>query len=287
MTDVGALALPLLLTALAFAPITAFVARSRDRGPLIWFALGALLGPIALVLVVFAPPGRCESCGWQVAGWPSHCAVCGAPLRTPSSRLERSPAAAAPVVVGAPLTPAVPDTLLSIVRPFPPSTDNDMAKPATVVTRARPSRAKATASVSVDERPTAAGRVGATRPIDPVAARAVSRNDVDRSDDNVILATALFLTGSSSCRPGMHYALAIRAGSLLVIGPLERSRDAVVVERPLGSIEVTAHEDRLLIKSRPAGIRIWSIAFGQLSGQSAESVERALVSAGSTQGWSG
>lgn len=286
MTDVGELALPLLLTAFAFAPITAFVARSRDRGPLIWFVLGALLGPIALVLLAFAPPGRCESCGWQVAGWPSDCAVCGAPLGTPSSRQEGSPAAAPPVAVGASLTPAVPDELLSIVRPFPPSTDDDSDRPATVATRARPSRAKATASVSVGERPTAASRVGATRPIGPVAANAVSRNGVDRSNEKVILATALFLTGSSSCQPGMHYALAIRAGSLLVIGPLERSRDAVVVERPLGSIEVAARQDRLLIKRRPAGVRIWSLAFGQLSGQSAESVELALVNAGSARGWS-
>lgn len=286
MTDVGELALPLLLTAFAFAPITAFVARSRDRGPLIWFVLGALLGPIALILLAFAPPGRCESCGWQVAGWPSHCAICEAPLGSPSSRQERSPATAPPVVVGVSVTRAVPDESLSIVLPFPPSTDGDPDQPATVVTQARPSRAKATASVSVGERPTAASRVGARRPIDPVAATAVSPNDVDRSEEKVILATALFLTGSSSCQPGMHYALAIRAGSLLVIGPLERSRDAVVVERPLGSIEVAARQDRLLIKGRPAGVRIWSLAFGQLSGQSAESVEQVLVAAGSAPGWS-
>ena len=287
MADVGTLAVPLLLTALAFAPITAYVAGNRDRGPLIWFILGALLGPIALGLVVVAPPGRCESCGWHVAGWPSHCAVCGEPLGSSSSGEDRSPVASPSVVLGVSMISAAHDPSLDLVRPFPPSIDDDPDQRAAVGTQARPSRAKATPSVPVDERPSAAILVGASRPIDSIAADAVARSDVDRSDATVILATALFLTGSSSCKPGMHYALAIRAGSLLVLGPLERTRDAVVVERPLGSIEVAAQQDRLLIKGRPAGVRIWSLAFGQLSGQSAEAVERALVDAGSAPGWSG
>ena len=51
MNGLESIALPFLLTAIAFGPITAFVARSRDRQPLIWFFLGVLIGPIALALV--------------------------------------------------------------------------------------------------------------------------------------------------------------------------------------------------------------------------------------------
>lgn len=288
MTDLGAIALPFLLTAVAFAPITAFVARSKDRQPLIWFFLGALLGPIALALVVFAPPGRCESCDWQVEGWPSHCEACRAPLRTPLSRPERS-AAPGPLVAGFQATPAVPDALPSIVRPFPAATDDDSDGRAPAVTRARPSRARGRSAATLDPEESGGpvgSRVGAARPSDR-AAPGQSRSGAHRSKETAILATAVFLTGSSACRPGMHYALAIRGDSLLVLGPLEVDPDVIAVERPLGSIAVTAYEEQLLINDRRVGILTWSLAFRHLSGQSAATVERALLHAGSAPGWSG
>ena len=96
-----------------------------------------------------------------------------------------------------------------------------------------------------------ASRVGATRPSDGAAAQA--RSGAHRSKETAILATAVFLTGSSACRPGMHYALAIRGDSLLVLGPLEVDPDVIAVERPLGSIAVTAYEDQLLVNDRRVG----------------------------------
>jgi hypothetical protein len=286
MTGVGAIALPFLLTAIAFAPISAFVARSRDRQPLIWFFLGALLGPIALALVVFSPPGRCESCGWLVEGWPTYCEACRALLPTPLSRPDR--AAAPGPIVSPQATQIVPDLLPSIVRPFPAATVDDSDGHTPSVTRTRPSRAKARPKVIDDAEPvtSVAGRVGATRPTDR-AAPGQSRSGAHRSKETAILATAVFLTGSSACRPGMHYALAIRGDSLLVLGPLEVDPDVIAVERPLGSIAVTAYEEQLLINDRRVGILTWSLAFRHLSGQSAATVERALLHAGSAQGWSG
>jgi hypothetical protein len=287
MTGIEAVALPFLLTAIAFAPITAFVARSRERQVLIWFFLGALLGPIALALVVFAPPGRCESCGMVVEGWPSHCEVCGALLPTPLQRRDRS---AYPTPLGTPgvgPNPVVPAVLPSIVRPFPASPDDEDERPAAAVTRARPSRAKASPKVPVDPGTAVASRVGAARPENGTGPRGQSRSGAHRSKETAILATAVFLTGSSACRPGMHYALAIRGDSLLVLGPLEVDPDVIAVERPLASIAVTAYEDQLLVNDRRVGILTWSLAFRHLSGQSASTVERALLHAGSAKGWSG
>lgn len=208
-------------------------------------------------------------------------------LPTPLSRRERS---TYPVpLAGFPTTPAVPDVLPSIVRPFPASTDEDLDPPAEAVTRARPARAKARPKATkVLEKPAepVATRVGAARPTDR-AAPGQSRAGAHRSKETAILATAVFLTGSSACRPGMHYALAIRGDSLLVLGPLEVDPDVIAVERPLGSIAVTAYEEQLLINDRRVGILTWSLAFRHLSGQSAATVERALLHAGSAQGWSG
>jgi hypothetical protein len=281
MIGIDALALPLLLTAAAFAPISAFVARSRDRQPLIWFFLGALLGPIALALVFFAPPGRCESCGWQVEGWPRYCEACRALLPTPLARPDHAGLPAQVASTAFQASSLVPDALPSIVRPFPPDDDDDEAEPvAATVTRPRPSRAKAGSKAAAAP---VAGRVGAARP-DRAGG---SRSGAHRSKETAILATAVFLTGSSACRPGMHYALAIRGDSLLVLGPLEVDPDVIAVERPLGSIAVTAYEEQLLINDRRVGILTWSLAFRHLSGQSATAVERALLHAGSAQGWSG
>jgi hypothetical protein len=284
MTGLESIALPFLLTAIAFGPITAFVARSRDRQPLIWFFLGVLIGPIALALVVFAPPGRCESCGWQVEGWPSHCGACAAKLPTPLSRQDRSPQPVTPPVTPFPTPTVVPDAMPSIVRPFPVPDDGDLEGAAAVaaVTRARPSRAKARSGSGDDA--SVAGRVGATR---PTGAAGGARSGAHRAKEVAILATAVFLTGSSACRPGMHYALAIRGDSLLVLGPLEVDPDVIAVERPLASIAVTAYEDQLLVNDRRVGILTWSLAFRHLSGQSAATVERALLHAGSAQGSTG
>lgn len=283
MIGIDAVALPLLLTAIAFAPISAFVARSRDRQPLIWFFLGALLGPIALALVFFAPPGRCKSCGWQVEGWPRYCEACRALLPTPLARPDRSGLPAPLPSSAFQASPVVPDALPSIVRPFPAEADDEPEPVAATVTRARPSRAKAGTKVAAATTGSVAGRVGAARP-DRAGG---SRSGAHRSKETAILATAVFLTGSSACRPGMHYALAIRGDSLLVLGPLEVDPDVIAVERPLGSIAVTAYEEQLLINDRRVGILTWSLAFRHLSGQSASAVERALLHAGSAQGWSG
>jgi hypothetical protein len=284
MTGLESIALPFLLTAIAFGPITAFVARSRDRQPLIWFFLGVLIGPIALALVVFAPPGRCESCGWQVEGWPSHCAACAARLPTPLSRQERSAQPVTPPVTTYPTPTVVPDVMPSIVRPFPVPDEEAAVGAAAVVTRARPSRSKTRSVADDDADEPMASRVGATR---PTGAPGQSRTGAHKAKQTAILATAVFLTGSSACRPGMHYALAIRGDSLLVLGPLEVDPDVIAVERPLGSIAVTAYEDQLLVNDRRVGILTWSLAFRHLSGQSAATVERALLHAGSAQGWTG
>jgi hypothetical protein len=284
MTGLEPIALPLLLTAIAFGPITAFVARSRDRQPLIWFFLGVLIGPIALALVVFAPPGRCESCGWQVEGWPSHCGACAALLPTPLSRGERTAQPVTPPVTHFPTPTAVPDVMPSIVRPFPVADAEAAVGAAAVVTRTRPSRSRTRSGAADDVGQPVASRVGAARPSDSAGQ---SRSAAHKTKETAILATAVFLTGSSACRPGMHYALAIRGDSLLVLGPLEVDPDVIAVERPLGSIAVTAYEDQLLVNDRRVGILTWSLAFRHLSGQSATTVERALLHAGSAQGWTG
>ena len=68
------------VSALIFAPLSSYVAGRRARSPVIWFVLGGLIGPLAVLLLLLAPPGRCPDCEARVRGWAEVCAECGSPL---------------------------------------------------------------------------------------------------------------------------------------------------------------------------------------------------------------
>jgi hypothetical protein len=68
------------LSATLFGPLTGWYAGRRDRHPVAWLVFGALLGPIALLILAVAPPGRCPSCDFPVDGWPSRCPICEWPF---------------------------------------------------------------------------------------------------------------------------------------------------------------------------------------------------------------
>ena len=59
------------------APLTGSIAFRRDRPPAAWFIFGALSGPLALAILLVAPPGRCPRCDAIVHGWPASCTSCG------------------------------------------------------------------------------------------------------------------------------------------------------------------------------------------------------------------
>ena len=91
------------------APLTGWMAFRRDRPPVAWFVFGALSGPLALVVLLVAPPGSCPRCDAVVEGWPSSCTNCGrrfvgvVPITRssrPPASFEEAPAAAPPA--GAP-----------------------------------------------------------------------------------------------------------------------------------------------------------------------------------------
>lgn len=105
----------------------------------------------------------------------------------------------------------------------------------------------------------------------------------DGGAETVMLATALFLSGSRDCEAGMHYLIAVRGPKLVVLGPLETSPHDVASERRLDTLMVTAFGQRLLI-SEAARAQGWSLGFQDLSGGTPESVERALLERGVASG---
>src|SRR5687768_13544779 len=63
--------------AAVFGPVCSWLALRRARSWAVWFFFGVLLGPIAVGLLLAAPPGRCPSCAAPTRGWPHLCASCG------------------------------------------------------------------------------------------------------------------------------------------------------------------------------------------------------------------
>jgi hypothetical protein len=61
----------------AFGLAAAEAATRLDRAAPAWFAFGAVLGPIALLLLEAAPPGRCQACGTPSKAWLTMCLWCG------------------------------------------------------------------------------------------------------------------------------------------------------------------------------------------------------------------
>ena len=123
---------PIVLVLLAGvgAPLAGWYATRCARNPAVLFALGALTGPIALALLVFAPPGRCPTCDTEVHGWLSSCDRCGTSLAFvsvgepgPAPREKQPTAAPEPVAfrtLGARVAPVDGDRLPSAsVAPTP------------------------------------------------------------------------------------------------------------------------------------------------------------------------
>ncbi|HEY3523051.1 MAG TPA: hypothetical protein VGK63_05070, partial [Candidatus Limnocylindrales bacterium] len=63
MRDLLLAAVPVLVgSALVFGPVAAWLARARHRPTAQWLLYGIVLGPVAVAILLVAPPGRCPRC---------------------------------------------------------------------------------------------------------------------------------------------------------------------------------------------------------------------------------
>jgi len=238
MTGAQTLLLAVVVSGAVFAPVTALLAGRRERSFGLWLVLGAVAGPLAILVLALAPPGRCPSCGASVPGWPPACPSCAMPFNR-----EATDARGGPTRDGRSATRS---------RPASPIT------PASTTSRALSDSWRA-------------------------AVRAVVSPEDDPADEIAMIATAVYVSGSGDCEPGMHYVLARRGDDLVVIGPVETRRHIVAVDRPLETLRVSGFRNGLLISLRDRG-RGWSLAFQDFSGGSPASVEQAMVAGGSVAG---
>ena len=243
--------------ALAFGPLAAWLAARRQRNPGLWLLFGAILGPIAVVLIQAAPPGRCWNCSEPTAGFERRCTTCGSDLRTAH--------AASPGELGA----SVPDawTEPPVLRSVPdPRHDVTLAARLAAQDRKGPAAA----------RPDRLSAVGARRP------GSSSGTDADQPEgihpDVTMLAIGVLVRSSEPMLPGSRYLIARTHDRLHIIGPIEASDQHVELDMPLAGIEANFVADRLVITGRADDARrSILLAFQSVAGMTGRPVDQAIM----------
>lgn len=250
-----------------FGPLAAWVALSRARLAPLWFVYGAILGPIAVAILVAAPPGRCQACGWRVRGWTDTCLACGNDVTTglppDSAELGHSPgiaAGAAPTLLS-----VAPGGETGVRARFgrtggaPVAVGPGRPEPAPLLA-AGPGVLAATRdrrSMAMDGAWTSgSAAVAPLRPApddwDPVplaVAPVETQPDPDDDDDRpfAVLGSGVFVGGNRPLQPGSRYLLARVGPELQVFGPLHLNPASVATRMSTKDIEVTVVGDRLTI----------------------------------------
>lgn len=121
-------------------------------------------------------------------------------------------------------------------------------------------------------------------PSEPVAApehravRTEPRAVATGQSDAGRLATAVYVTGSTSLEPGRRYAIRINGPHLQVLGPMDLDPTVVALDRTLAEVHATANEGRLVI-SEPGGRSGFAVAFMSIAETTAEGLATAIVNA--------
>jgi hypothetical protein len=263
LTDFLGSASLLVVSAAIFGPLAGWYAGRRDRQPAVWLVLGTLLGPIALLLLRLAPPGRCPACDTPIAGWPGACPVCGTPfggLGAPSGVDRAAPLAdrAAATSGGIDPTGATDPAALG------PASVPRAAEPIPLPVGRAPRRPRSLQPAREWRDASTGGRVGAGR---------AEPHEIDAGN---VLATGVYFGGTASLVVGSRYVIVRHDDRLRLLGPVDRDPSAVALERPLASLTATAIGDRLVI-TEGHGDRL-AIALGSLAGANGPQLEVALSS---------
>ena len=250
--------------AVVFGAIAARMAAAAKRPVPVWVLYGAILGPIALLLLHRAPPGRCHRCESRVRGWGFVCRFCGddvrgvparratttavtagergreeAPIMSTPATATRAPAAPAPGIAAPEAGSAArhAERLTANTRSVEQSTSvsaTDASRPA-----ARTVAAPVPAPVPPPAQP-------ARAPVQPQA-RGRRRRGREQADPGRTIGAGLFLTGSASLLPGYRYAIAVTDTRLRILGPLDLEPDKVVMDRDLAPFDAVVTEDRVML----------------------------------------
>jgi hypothetical protein len=256
------------VSATLFAPLASWLALQRARPWALWFLFGVGLGPVASLLLILAPPGRCPACDTRTVGWPRSCANCGLIFGSEESgalRFASRPRlpAAATSMAGAIGPAGLAPVVRSARAPRGAAGATLLANAAVRRDTAPPVRAMLTGRADiVAESPGRRSAMGlGRRPSDGSAAPRPVGGDSSPANESASLGSGVFIGGSESLQIGSRYLLARVGSELHVLGPVHVNPEAIAVRVPLGDVEPTVVADRLFIAPVASG-RGPDLAFG-------------------------
>ncbi len=220
------LVLVILLVAGVCAPLAGWLAARRQRHPVVWFGFGAVLGPVGLVLLAAAPPGRCPACDSRIPGWAGWCPSCGTELGGVGTRLGAPPPRPVLAAPGAPLE-AVPG--------------GGYVAPLDAVVDRRSRRSRAAAALPA---PVAAPSAVPSVLRDPASAAL----DATGPTAGEVLSTGVYLSGNARLEIGACYALSRVGDRWRVFGPVDAGQITIRHEGPLAGLQVTGMDDRIILR---------------------------------------
>ena len=269
---------------LVFGFIARHVAKGRDRSSAVWFVFGAVLGPIAIELLVTAPPGRCRSCLAPTQGWLTTCAWCREDVRMTSKetrtilvKMGRSSEVHDRVPVGD------RERRITVLR-----TDKPAGRPAPIPPSGTPTRPPvplAAAQPSGFGLPRVRGLARSTQDAPahsfnaPTSTVSGTPTDFQPSGtEAAVLGTATYITGSSGLEPGRRYTMSLHDARLRLLGPVEIDPSAIALELDVAYLDARTMGGRLLI-SQTGGQAGSVLAFMSIAGTTPDGLAASVVEA--------
>lgn len=131
----------------------------------------------------------------------------------------------------------------------------------------------------------AAGAAGATG--QAVAARVVQALPDRRpatEPRTVVLASAIYVTGSRGLQAGSRYGIALVGGDLRILGPVDINPTGVAIRHPLSGMDATGLQGRLIITATDGRRDQFALVFMSVAGGSPEGVADAIIAAAGEHG---
>ncbi|HSG85272.1 MAG TPA: hypothetical protein VLA23_02950 [Candidatus Limnocylindrales bacterium] len=252
-------------SAIIFGPLSSWLARRAGRSTIGWLILGALIGPLAPALLLFAPPAFCPVCEAPSDGFARACPACG--YRYRSVLLGEPDEVPEPDATPVPDVTPAPDAPRAAAPP-----EHEPAAPATAPAQTAPPVA-ALAAVGAPPEPTVAAPMAVADP-DAVpngdtlistgleqAATVPREPDRSTMGDREILAYGVYVTGTARMPIGSRYAIAIQGPDLVVQGPLDVDPLGIAARYPRETLDASHVNDRLLISDSSSGRVSFALSF--------------------------
>ena len=108
-----------------------------------------------------------------------------------------------------------------------------------------------------------------------------SASDPDLESREIVLASAIYVTGTRGLQAGSRYGIALVGTNLAILGPVDVDPSAVVVLRPLRGLDATGAQGQLIVTADEGFRGRFAMVFMALAGGTPERVAEIIATAAS------